>query len=43
MSMYLAVKKGKFLESREEGVMRDTRAREKGPITHRAVYSDVTS
>ena len=43
MSMYLAVKKGKLLESRLDGVSLATRAREKGPITHSAVYREVTS
>ena len=41
--MYLQVKKGKDRLSRLSGVNLDIRALENGPITHRAVYSDVTS
>jgi hypothetical protein len=43
MSRYLEVKKGKVLESRLVDVNLATRALEKGPITHKAVYREVTS
>ena len=43
MSKYLQVKKGKVLESKLVEVNLATKALEKGPITHRAVYREVTS
>ena len=43
MSKYLQVKKGKVLESKLVEVNLATKALEKGPITHSAVYREVTS